>query len=86
MRYHDGQIAKVGDVVNLAGRIGRVVCSIDDGEYSAEYPEKQCAIVLHKNVVITFWPTRGARKASCRTIRNLDANTKLHYKSGSLAF
>jgi hypothetical protein len=36
MRYHDGQIASVGDVVNLAGKIGRVVCSIDDGKYSTK--------------------------------------------------
>jgi len=42
-RYHDGQIASVGDVVNLAGRIGRVVCSIDDAKYSDDYPEKQWA-------------------------------------------
>jgi hypothetical protein len=53
MRYPDGQIVKEGDVVSLAGKIGRVVCSIDDGEYSDDYPEKQWAY-LQKGVLIEF--------------------------------
>lgn len=40
MRYHDGQLAQLGDVVSLAGMVGKVVCSIDTSQYSDDYPEQ----------------------------------------------
>lgn len=38
MRYADGSIVHIGDHVNVSDGIhGRVVCSIDTHEYSADY-------------------------------------------------
>lgn len=38
MKYKSGEVAKVGDVVQLwEGNLGEVVCSIDTGEYSEDY-------------------------------------------------
>jgi hypothetical protein len=51
MRYPDGQIAKLGDEVSLAGRSGKVVFSIDTSEYSDAYPENVWAY-LQKGVMI----------------------------------
>ncbi|MGC2778070.1 MAG: hypothetical protein WA418_20780 [Bradyrhizobium sp.] len=57
MRYPDGQIAKFGDVVIVAGMIGKVVCSIDTGEYSDAYPEVAWAY-LQRGVMID-WDRQG---------------------------
>ena len=41
MNYSSGEIAKIGDLVELwEGNIGTVVCSIDTNEYSPDYPVK----------------------------------------------
>lgn len=41
MLYQDGTKVKVGDIVKLwDGVEGTVVCSIDTGEYSSEFQEK----------------------------------------------
>jgi len=53
MRYHDVQIAQLGDVVSLAGMIGKIVCSIDTGQYSDDYPEQAWAY-LQKGVMIDW--------------------------------
>jgi len=53
MRYHDGQIARLGDEVHLAGNAGKVVCSIDTNEYSDAYKEEHWSY-LRKGVVIEF--------------------------------
>ncbi|NQY01453.1 MAG: hypothetical protein HRT70_10100 [Flavobacteriaceae bacterium] len=38
MKYKTGEVAKVGDIVQLwEGNLGKVVCSIDTNEYSKEY-------------------------------------------------
>ncbi|MGJ5151347.1 hypothetical protein [Bradyrhizobium sp. SZCCHNRI1058] len=57
MRYHDGQLAQLGDVVSLAGMVGKVVCSIDAGQYSDDYPEQAWAY-LQTGVMID-WDRQG---------------------------
>ncbi|WP_315813595.1 hypothetical protein [Bradyrhizobium sp. SZCCHNR2028] len=57
MRYPDGQIAQLGDEVGVAGMSGRVVCSIDTGEYSDDYPERDWAY-LERGVMIV-WDRQG---------------------------
>jgi len=57
MRYHDGQLAQLSDVVRLAGMIGKVVCSIDTGEYSDAHPE-QAWFYLQKGAMID-WGGQG---------------------------
>lgn len=38
MKYKSGEVAKIGDVVQLwEGNLGEVVCSIDTNEYSEDY-------------------------------------------------
>lgn len=38
MKYKSGEVAKVGDIVQLwEGNLGKVVCSIDTNEYTKEY-------------------------------------------------
>jgi len=52
MHYPDGQLAQIGDIVRLwNGNEGVVVCSIDTGEYSTEYPEIEWSY-LQKGVLI----------------------------------
>ena len=42
MLYLDGKTVKVGDLVTFDNGIeGIVVCSVDDGEYSAEFPQSE---------------------------------------------
>ena len=42
MNYVDGQKIRVGDKIKLwAGCSGLVVCSMDDDEYSPEYPKEE---------------------------------------------
>lgn len=36
MKYADGEVAHLGDVVTLAGKVGRIVCSMDTAEYGSE--------------------------------------------------
>lgn len=52
MKYPDGQEAKLGDQVELwSGNHGTVMCSIDAGEYTADYPKEQWAY-LGRGVVV----------------------------------
>lgn len=54
MYYADGQEVRVGDVVKLARRDeGVVVCSIDTGIYTNEFPEKDWSY-LKRGVMIDF--------------------------------
>jgi len=53
MKYFDGRDARLGDKVQLSGDIGVVVCSIDTGEYSDDYPEAAWSY-LKKGVMISF--------------------------------
>jgi hypothetical protein len=40
MKYADGQEVKLGDTVRLANDVeGQVVCSIDNDEYTPEFPK-----------------------------------------------
>ncbi|MGY4304959.1 hypothetical protein ACVIJ6_002202 [Bradyrhizobium sp. USDA 4369] len=57
MRYPDGQLARLGDEVGVAGMTGKVVCSIDTGEYSDAYPEQAWAY-LQEGVMID-WDRQG---------------------------
>ena len=44
MKYVDGTDARLGDWVELwEGAQGRVVCSLDTGEFAAAYPREQWA-------------------------------------------
>ena len=52
MKYLNGQTVSLGDHVKLwDGRAGTIVCSIDTGEYSAEYPRSAWAY-LNEGVLI----------------------------------
>lgn len=54
MQYTDGEPMMVGDTVALGDdRMGRVVCSIDDGVYTNEHPESEWAY-LGRGVMIDF--------------------------------
>lgn len=53
MKYEDGQVAHLGDVVHLAGRPGRIVCSIDTDEYTPDYPKAAWAY-LGQGVMARF--------------------------------
>jgi hypothetical protein len=58
MKYPDGQEVKVGDKVKLGEDVGGVVvCSIDTGEYSDQYPKSEWGY-LGKGVLINF-PLHG---------------------------
>ncbi len=86
MQYPDGQLAHLGDRVFLwKGAEGVVVCSLDTGEYSDDYPESEWGY-LHKGVLIRS-PQAGlihylepeatcqllARGSSLLTSRNTEA-------------
>lgn len=44
MKYQNGDAVKAGDLVELwPGNQGEVMCSIDSGDYSAEFPESEWA-------------------------------------------
>lgn len=53
MFYKNGKKVKIGDRVKMGGDVGAVVCSIDDGEYSAEYTQENWES-LKKGVLIKF--------------------------------
>jgi hypothetical protein len=54
MKYHDGQVVRVGDKVRLGeDDSGLVVCSMDDDEYTDDHPRKQWDY-LKKGVMIEF--------------------------------
>lgn len=54
MKYSDGQQIKLWDKVKLGqDEGGMVVCSIDGGEYSDDYPKSQWGY-LKKGVMINF--------------------------------
>ncbi len=58
MNYADGQPIKLGDRVKLdRDSGGTVVCVIDTGEYSAEFPEAQWGYL--KEGVLMEFPTYG---------------------------
>ena len=58
MKYSDGQDVLLGDRVKLGlDADGVVVCSIDAGQYSSQYPEIQWSY-LNRGVMISF-PTYG---------------------------
>ena len=41
--YVTGETVCLGDVVELDGRLGRIVACMDSGQYSPGFPEKQWA-------------------------------------------
>jgi len=52
MKYQNGEIAHLGDVIELwAGVEGSVVCSIDTEEYSIDYPASAWSY-LEKGILI----------------------------------
>ena len=54
MKYSDGQEIRLGDKVRLGqDEGGVVVCSIDTGEFSDDYPMSQWSY-LKKGVMINF--------------------------------
>jgi hypothetical protein len=53
MKYEDGQVARLGDVVSLSRKPGRVVFSIDTNEYGAEFPKADWEY-LGKGVMAKF--------------------------------
>lgn len=54
MKYVDGKPVKVGDRVGLGeDRMGRVVCSMDDGVYTDGHPESAWGD-LGRGVMIEF--------------------------------
>lgn len=53
MKYPDGQEAIIGDKVIMGGEEGEVVCSIDNDEYSEDYPKKGWGPLGH-GVLIMF--------------------------------
>lgn len=54
MKYSDGQEVRLGDKVRLGqDEGGVVVCSIDTGEFSDDYPMSQWGY-LKKGVMINF--------------------------------
>ncbi|MEK7762350.1 MAG: hypothetical protein AAB433_12270 [Nitrospirota bacterium] len=54
MKYKDGQDVRLGDRVTLGkDEEGVVVCSIETGEYSSDYPEAQWGY-LKKGIMINF--------------------------------
>lgn len=54
MNYPDGQEVRIGDKVKLgADHFGRVVCSIDLGQFSDEHPREQWGY-LKRGVMIEF--------------------------------
>jgi hypothetical protein len=54
MKYPDGQEVRLGDKVRLGrDRGGVVVCSIDTGEYTGEFPREEWSY-LARGVMIQF--------------------------------
>lgn len=55
MKYRDGQISQLGDIVSLGGKLGTVVSDIDGGQYGVtpEHSAEQWAY-LGKGVMIDF--------------------------------
>ncbi|HLM38838.1 MAG TPA: hypothetical protein VK434_04495 [Microvirga sp.] len=41
--YVTGETVCLGDIVELDGRLGRIVACLDTGQYSPEFPEEQWA-------------------------------------------
>jgi hypothetical protein len=55
MKYCDGQISQIGDIVSLGGKLGKVVSDIDGGQYgiAPEHSAEQWAY-LGVGVMIEF--------------------------------
>lgn len=55
MKYCDGQVSKLGDIVSWGGKLGTVVSDIDGGQYGTapEYSAEQWAY-LGAGVMIEF--------------------------------
>jgi hypothetical protein len=55
MKYADGHLAHLGDVVTLSGKRGRVICSIDTDEYgTAPHHSKAQWGYLGEGVMVEF--------------------------------
>jgi hypothetical protein len=54
MKYPNGHDVRVGDRVKLwRGQPGTVVCSIETGDFSTEYPKTEWAYLKHGIIVKT---------------------------------
>jgi len=55
VKYCDGQVSQLGDIVSLGGKLGKVVSDIDGGQYGTapEYSAAQWAY-LEAGVMIEF--------------------------------
>ena len=54
MKYSDGRVAMVGDIVRLGeDHDGVVVCSVDDGVYTTDHPRKAWDF-LGRGVLVRF--------------------------------
>ena len=53
MKYINGEEVRLGDMVRLGDDPGGVVvCSIDSGDYSPEYPRSQWEYLKHGVIVV----------------------------------
>jgi hypothetical protein len=53
VKYPSGEQAKIGDRIMIGSWHGTVVCSIDDDEYSVDYPKKHWAYLGRGVMVLT---------------------------------
>lgn len=53
MKYTNGEIVRLGDLVKLEPNLtGTVVCSVDTAEYNREYPKEQWMSYLTKGILV----------------------------------
>jgi hypothetical protein len=54
MKYADGRLVAVGDRVKLSStQPGTVVCSIDTGDFTKQYPEEEWGYLKTGIIVVT---------------------------------
>jgi hypothetical protein len=54
MNYHDGRRVELGDKVKLwQGCTGKVVCSIDEGQYSEDYKKEDWDYLRHGVLILS---------------------------------
>jgi hypothetical protein len=54
VRYATGERVQLGDTIELTGSLrGTIVCVIDDGQYTAEYPEANWAYLQRGALIQT---------------------------------
>jgi len=53
VKYPSGEQARIGDRVTIGSWQGTVVCSIDDDEYSVDYPKEHWAYLRRGVMVLT---------------------------------